>query len=150
MSKRSTQGLAFLVADRPVEAFEQLDRMLKIISFRSWTYLAVGFLTLLSFGVFSCLYRAPLKVEGRGIILARQTDDGDSLVQVTAPASGRIKYVGIKIGSNLQQGQLLGEIDQSDLRDQIKEAVEELKRLEPRMWSLPSSKRPRPNRVPGR
>lgn len=130
MSKRSTQGLAFLVEDRPVEAFEQLDRMLKIISLRSWAYLAIGFLTLLAFGVFSCLYRAPLKVEGRGIILARQTDEGDSLVQVTAPASGRIKYVGIKIGSSLQQGQVLGEIDQSDLRDQIKEAGEELKRLE--------------------
>ncbi len=122
MSKRATQGLAFLVEDRPVEAFEQLDRMLKIISLSNWTYLAVGFMMLASFGVFSCLYSAQLKVEGRGIILARQTGEADSLLQVTAPAAGRIKYVGIKIGTSLQQGQLLGEIDQSDLRDFITDA----------------------------
>jgi HlyD family secretion protein len=129
MSRRQPQGLAFLSEDRPVEAFEQLDRMLQVISPRRWVYLAVVFLSLVAFGVFSCFYRAPLKVDGRGIILARQSGERDSLFQVTAPASGRLKKVGIKIGSILEKGQIIGEIDQSDLEDQIRETKAELARL---------------------
>jgi HlyD family secretion protein len=129
MSKQTSRGLAFLTEDRPVEAFEQLDSMLRIVRLRNWFYLAIMFFIIAAFGAFSCLYKAPLKVDGRGIILAKRTGGGEPLLQVTAPAAGRVKLVGIEIGSVLQEGQVLGEIDQSELRDQVKGADGELGRL---------------------
>jgi HlyD family secretion protein len=132
MSNRSThagQGLAFLVEDRPAEAFEQLDAVLQIVSVRSWCVLAVIFFMLLSFGVFSCVYKAPLKVDGRGIILSKYHGDDAPLQQVTAPATGRLKRVLVKIGAEVDAGQALAEIDQSDLWDQFDEADAELANL---------------------
>jgi HlyD family secretion protein len=129
MSRRPAQGIAFLVEDRPAEAFEQLDAALRIVTVRNWLLLAVVFLTLTAFGVFSWLYEAPLKVEGRGIILAESTGEGDPLLQVTAPAAGRLTRVGVKIGDTVEAGQVIAEIDQSELRDQIQEAEAELARL---------------------
>jgi HlyD family secretion protein len=127
-SGRTGQGLAFLVEDRPAEALEQLDTALRIVSVRGWCVLAVIFLTLASFGVFSCLYRAPLKVDGRGIILSLYNDD-TPLQQVTAPAAGRLRRVLVKIGAEVDQGQVLAEIDQSELWDQFDEADAELANL---------------------
>ena len=121
MSKRSAQGLAFLIEDRPAEAFEQLDSVLRIVSLRHWFFLAVVLLTLVSFAAFSCFYKAPLKVDGRGIILTKDTGGEPTLEHVTTPAAGRLKRVFVKIGDDIEQGKTIAEIDQSELRDQFDE-----------------------------
>jgi HlyD family secretion protein len=115
--------------DRPVESFEQLDAALRIVTVRNWVLLGVLVATLGGFGLFSWFYQAPLKVEGRGIILEKRSDEGDSLLQVTAPAAGRVARVMVKIGATVAPGDLLAEIDQSDLRDKVREAEAELARL---------------------
>jgi HlyD family secretion protein len=115
--------------DRPLESFAQLDAALRIVTVRSWVLLGVLGATLGGFAVFSWFYQAPLKVEGRGIILEKRSDAGDSLLQVTAPAAGRVAKVVVKIGATVAPGDLLGEVDQSDLRDKITEAEAELNRL---------------------
>ena len=130
MSQRASQGLAFLAEERPVESFEQLDSALRIVSVRSWMLLSVLFATLAGVGLFSSFYKAPLKVDGRGIILEQDHgDDGDSIRQVTAPAAGRLASVKVKIGAVVSRGMVLAEIDQSELRDRIKEARSILARL---------------------
>jgi HlyD family secretion protein len=129
MRKRGSGGLALLIEERPIESFEQLDSVLRIVTLRGWFFLGVLFLTLGSFGVFSWFYKAPLKVDGRGIILAKDEGKGDSLVQVTAPAAGRISQVEVAIGEFVEKGEVLASIDQPELRDQIEEVKEELKRL---------------------
>ncbi len=65
MGKRSHQGLAFLIEERPVEAFEQLNVAARVVPLRNWFFLAAAFLTLGAFGAFSFWYQVPLKVEGR-------------------------------------------------------------------------------------
>ena len=129
LSKRDNQGLAFLVEDRPAEAFEQLDSALRVVSLQNWMVLSVVFFTIAVFAVFSVLYKAPLKVEGRGIILAKSVGEDDPLLQVTAPAAGRLSRVDVKIGSIVKPGEILGIIDQSELRDQIEESKAEADRL---------------------
>jgi HlyD family secretion protein len=129
MSRRPPKGLAFLAEDRPAEAFQQLDAVLQVVHVRHWAVLGLVAATLAGCAVFSWFYKAPLKVDGRGILLARYADGADSLLQVTAPASGRIKRVLVAIEAEVAPGQVLAEIDQKDLEDQIKEAEAEVERL---------------------
>ncbi len=133
MSRLSNRGVPSVLGtigeDLPVTASEQLDSVLRIASVRSWVLLALVFSTLGAFCVFGWFYRAPIKVEGRGIILAKGSAKGELLRQVTAPAAGRLKRLLVKIGAEVRAGDVLGEIEQGDLRDQITESEQELERL---------------------
>ena len=84
MGKRSSQGLAFLIEERPVEAFEQLNVAARVVPLHNWFFLAAAFLTLGAFGAFSFWYQVPLKVEGRGILLA----EADPGFRIPAPGDG--------------------------------------------------------------
>jgi HlyD family secretion protein len=128
MSKPPPRGLAFLVGERPVEALEQLDAPLRIVTRPGWLALAALFFTLASFTIFACMYRVPLKIDGRGIILSKSATTGDSLMQITAPGAGRLKRVYVEIGSPVTVGDLLAEIDREDLRDAIRAAEADLAR----------------------
>jgi HlyD family secretion protein len=129
MAARSSQGLAFLIEDRPVEAFEQLNVSARVVPLHSWYFLAAAFLTLGSFAAFSFWYQVPLKVEGRGILLAKQSVGSDSLLQVTAPASGRLSKVLVAVGASVHVGDVLAEIDQKELGDEVAATESELARL---------------------
>ena len=108
MGKRSSQGLASLIEERPVEAFEQLNVAARVVPLHNWFFLAAAFLTLGAFGAFSFWYQVPLKLEGRGILLAKHSQGSDSLLQVTAPATGRLGKVAVTIGSTVQRGRRAG------------------------------------------
>jgi HlyD family secretion protein len=124
------QRLTALVEERPIEAIEQLDVMLRIVVFKSWLLLTVVGLTAAGFIAFACLYRVPLKVEGRGILLSRPGgENGERLVQVTAPASGRLARVTVAVGDVVRAGQVLAEIDRGEVKDQIRETGLALERL---------------------
>jgi HlyD family secretion protein len=129
MAKRSSQGLASLIEERPVEAFEQLDVAARVVPLHNWFFLAAAFLTLGAFAAFSFWYEAPLKLEGRGILLAKHAQGSDSLLQVTAPATGRIRKVAVMSGSVVRAGDVLAEIDQKELGDEVASATAELARL---------------------
>lgn len=129
MSHHRSQGLAFLIEGRGVQELEQLDSTLRIVSLHRWLYLAALFLVLAAVSVFSWNHRVPVKIDGRGILLAKTADEGDSLLQVTAPSEGRLKTVTVRIGSIVRVGDVLAEIDRDDLRDAIKAAEADLARL---------------------
>jgi HlyD family secretion protein len=129
MSRQSRRGLGSLVEERPPEAFEQLDSALRIVRVRDWSVLAGVFAMLALLGAFSTAYKVPIKVEGRGILLARSGDQGHALKQVTAPAAGRLASILVRAGSEVSTGQVLAEIDQGVLRDQIKTVEADLARL---------------------
>jgi HlyD family secretion protein len=131
MSTRSAtgRGLALLAEERPVEAFEQLDAAVRVVQPPHWLMLGALFGALGGAVVFSCLYRAPVKVGGRGILVARAGAGGEPFMQVTAPAAGRLTRVDVAIGSDVRAGQVIAQIDRDDLRDQIKTVEAELARL---------------------
>ncbi|MFO0953027.1 MAG: NHLP bacteriocin system secretion protein [Isosphaeraceae bacterium] len=130
MSRRSTSGLAFLIEERPVEAFEQLDSLLRIVTVRQRVVLGLVLFALAGAAVFSCLYEAPLKVEGRGIILSKLSGEGDPLLQVTAPAAGRFTRVEVRIGETVRHGAVIARLDQSEQFDDILAAEADLLRLQ--------------------
>jgi HlyD family secretion protein len=129
MGNRSPHGMASLVEDRPVEAFEQLNVAVRIVPLRGWFLLAAAFLVLGAFGAFSFWYQVPLKVDGRGILLAKNSQGSESLLHVTAPATGRLRKVAVTVGSIVHVGDILAEIDQKELGDAVKSARAELERL---------------------
>ncbi len=129
MGKRSSQGLASLIAERPVEAFEQLNVAVRVVPLRNWFFLAAALLTFGAFGAFSFWYQVPMKLEGRGILLPRHAMDSESLLQVTAPAAGRLRKVAATVGATVHVGDVLAEIDQKALGDEVDSATAELARL---------------------
>ena len=131
MAKRSSKGLASLIEERPADrALEQLNVSVRVVPLYTWFVLAAAFLAPLeAFGAFSLWYQVPLKLEGRGILLAKHSQGSESLLQVTAPATGRLAKVAVAIGSTVKAGDVLAEIDQKELGDQVASAVAELARL---------------------
>src|SRR5262249_2804282 len=129
MAKRSTHGLASLIEERPAEAFEQLNVAARVVPLPHWFLLAAVFLTLGALAAFSCWYQAPIKVEGRGIRLAKRSGGSEALLQVTAPSTGRLRSVAVTIGSTVRVGDVLAEIDQKELGDEVVAATAELSRL---------------------
>jgi HlyD family secretion protein len=129
MGNRSSRGAASLIEDRPVEAFEQLNVAVRIVPLRSWFFLGAAFLVLGAFGAISFWYQVPLKVDGRGILLAKNSQGSESLLQVTAPATGRLRTVLVSVGSLVHAGDVVAEIDQKELGDAVASATAELERL---------------------
>ncbi len=129
MGKRSSQGLASLIAERPVEAFEQLNVAVRVVPLHNWFFLAAALLTFGAFGAFSFWYQVPMKLEGRGILVAKHAVNSESLLQVTAPAAGRLRKVAVTVGSVVHVGDVLAEIDQKELGDEVDSATAELARL---------------------
>ena len=129
MGKRSSQGLASLIAERPVEAFEQLNVAVRVVPMYNWFFLGAALLTFGAFGAFSFWYQVPMKLEGRGILLAKHAVDSESLLQVTAPAAGRLRKVAATVGATVHVGDVLAEIDQKELGDEVDSATAELVRL---------------------
>jgi HlyD family secretion protein len=129
MAKRSSQGLASLIEERPVESFNQLDVAARVVPLHNWFFVAAAFLTLGALAAFSYWYQVPLKVEGRGILLDKHAKGFGSLLQVTAPATGRIRNVAVTNGSIVNAGDVLAEIDQKELGDEVASATAELARL---------------------
>ncbi len=62
-------------------------------------------------------------------MLAKHSQGSDSLLQVTAPATGRLGKVAVTIGSVVRVGDVLAEIDQKELGDEVASATAELARL---------------------
>jgi HlyD family secretion protein len=126
MAKRSSHGLATLLEERPVEAFEQLNVAERVVPLHNWFFLAAAFLTLGAFGAFSFWWQVPLKLEGRGILLTKHNQGSESVLQVTAPATGRLGKVAVTIGSTVKAGEVLAEIEQKELRDEVDSATANL------------------------
>jgi len=129
MARRSAHGLASLVEERPLEALEQLDVAARVVPLRGWFTLAAAFLAVGVLAHFAFRYQVPLKVDGKGILLARRPAGSDPLLQVTAPASGRVARIDVAIGSTVRAGDVVAEIDQKELEDDVASAEAELDRL---------------------
>ncbi|MGO9467810.1 MAG: NHLP bacteriocin system secretion protein [Isosphaeraceae bacterium] len=126
MAKRSSQGLASLLEERPVEAFEQLNVAERVVPLHNWFFLAAAFLTLGAFAAFSFWWQVPLKLEGRGILLAKSSKGAEPVLQVTAPATGRLGKVAVTIGATVKAGDVLAEIEQKELKDEVASATANL------------------------
>ena len=95
---------------------ERLDQLIQIVSPRDWFLLAI----LLSLGgvlIAWCIWgQLPTTVSGRGIMIRP-----NKIVEIQSQAAGRLADFKLRVGDQVNQGDLLGVIDQSPIRRQLEQ-----------------------------
>ena len=95
-----------------------------MIRFRSFLFLVV-FAILLSLGVLCCIFiEVPIKVSGSSVIWS---DVG--VLQVAAKDPGSIKEISVKVGDRVEKGQVIADLDQSQIEDKLEATQRKLKVL---------------------
>lgn len=100
---------------------ERLDQLMQVINPKAWVPLtAMGSLVVVA-GLWSVFGRIPLTVTGQGILLQPRR-----VVSVQALGQGRIISLNVKSGDVIKEGDILGTIDQSSLRQQLAQEQQKL------------------------
>ena len=103
---------------------DDLDQASSLIRFRSFLFLVV-FAILLSLGVLCCIFiEVPIKVSGSSVIWS---DVG--VLQVAAKDPGSIKAISVKVGDRVEKGQVIADLDQSQIEDKLEATQRKLKVL---------------------
>lgn len=96
---------------------EQLDQLMQVTRPKAWVALsALGGLVLTSV-VWGVKGSIPTKVTGQGILIK-----SGGILQVIAPASGRVTDVSVGIGDVVSEGQVVARIAQPEVTEKIQQA----------------------------
>lgn len=95
---------------------EQLDQLMHVVRPRHWLALAALGVLVSAAVLWGMFGRLPTTVMGRGVLIHPR-----KVVEVQAPASGRLASLGVRVGDVVRAGDLLGTIDQAELRRQLQE-----------------------------
>ena len=96
---------------------EQLDQLLQVVSPQHWLALATcGALAVVAllWGIFG---RLPTTVMGRGVLIHPR-----QVVDVQAPAAGRLATLAVREGDAIRVGDVLGTLEQMEIQRQLQEA----------------------------
>lgn len=103
---------------------EQLDQMMRVVSPKAWLPLTtIGFLviTALTWSIFG---RIPITVSGKAVLIRPR-----NVVPLQAVNEGQILTLNIKPGDTIKKGEILGRIDQPQLRQQLAQNKSKLNEL---------------------
>jgi HlyD family secretion protein len=93
---------------------DQLDRMVRVASPAGWAVLGVLVAVILGGLIWSIVSTAPVKVAGKGVLLAN-----GGLSELSAPAAGRLADLNVRVGDRVQAGELLARISQPALQARV-------------------------------
>jgi len=103
---------------------ERLDQLMRVTSPRGWlalaTFAGLVAVTLL----WSVLGRLPSTVTGRGVLIHPH-----KVVDIQAPAAGRLTSLSMQTGDMVNEGDVLGLIEQAELRRQLQDKRAKLQEL---------------------
>jgi HlyD family secretion protein len=104
---------------------ERLDELMQIISPKNWLSL-VTFVCLVAIAVLWSIFgRLPTIVSGQGVLLRPR-----QVVSFQAPSAGILSELLVQVGDQVKQGDLIGRIDQAELRQQLQEEKAKLSALQ--------------------
>ncbi|MFN6571247.1 NHLP bacteriocin system secretion protein [Dendronalium sp. ChiSLP03b] len=104
---------------------EQLEQAIHVVKPQGWlTLSALSFVVAVA-GVWSVFGRIPLTVTGQGILIKPH-----HVVEFQAPSSGPLLTLNVKPGDIVKQGDVLGIIDQSALKQQLQQEQVKLQQLQ--------------------
>jgi HlyD family secretion protein len=121
------------MSDQPNKAFraialeraaspEQLDHLVSITRPLDWIFAAVILITLgtaVAWGIFG---RLPTRAPAEGILVS----SGGRVVDAVSGASGRLASIEVAVGDRVRQGQLVARVNQTDIEQRHRAAVEVL------------------------
>ena len=99
---------------------EQLDQLMRVVSLRDWIPLATLGILFALILVWSVVGRIPVQVQGRGAFVEPSVAQGADahVVDVQSPGSGILYDLKVKRGDRVEKGQVIGRIEQPELREQ--------------------------------
>lgn len=104
---------------------ERLDQLIQIVSPNDWLLLGT-MLAMMIVVVAWCIWgKLPTTVTGQGVIVRPR-----KIVEIQSPAAGRLVNFSLQVGDTVRQGDVLGLIDQAEIRKQQQEDRIRLAELE--------------------
>ena len=103
---------------------EQLDQLVKVVDPKAWVPLVgLGILIFVG-GLWGIFGRLPLNVAGQGVLVRPRR-----VVQLQVPGGGRVLTLEVQPGDPVEEGQIIGTIDQSSTEQQLRQEQDKLARL---------------------
>lgn len=96
---------------------EQLDQTLRVTDARGWIALSAVGLLLAAALVWSVTGTLPHKVAGAGMLVK-----SGGVLEVVAPAEGRVSDVAVEVGESVTEGQVVARVAQPALFEELQEA----------------------------
>ncbi|NMG05532.1 NHLP bacteriocin system secretion protein [Brasilonema sp. UFV-L1] len=103
---------------------ERLDQMMQVVNRRAWLPLTtIGSLVVVAV-IWSVFGRIPLTVNGQGVLIRPR-----NVVPFQVASEGQIITLNLKSGNTIKTGEVLGTIDQPQLRQQLQQERSKLTQL---------------------
>jgi HlyD family secretion protein len=118
------RGIFRQAALERLASLEQLDQLMRVVSPRHWLVLATCGALLGVALLWGMVGRLPTTVIGRGVLIHPR-----KVVDVQAPVAGRLATLAVRVGEVIKTGDVLGTIDQADIRQQLREERAALQEL---------------------
>ncbi|MEM7756779.1 MAG: NHLP bacteriocin system secretion protein [Cyanobacteria bacterium P01_A01_bin.40] len=100
---------------------KELDQLTQVVSSRAWLPLAtIGILSFLTI-TWSVFGRIPVFAEGQGMLLRPRR-----VVQFQSPSSGLLISLNVESGDEVEKGETIGIVDQSELRQELQQEQNKL------------------------
>jgi HlyD family secretion protein len=104
---------------------ERLDQLMQVVSPKSWLpLLSLGSLVVVA-GIWSVKGRIPITIEGRGVLIYPS-----KVVTIQSKSSGQLSSLNVQVGEVVKKGQILGTINQVELRKQLQQQRDKLAELQ--------------------
>ena len=103
---------------------EQLDQMMQVVNPKHWLALATFVVLVMTTLVWAWMGRLPTTVTGRGVLIRPR-----KVVDFQTPASGRLQTLSVRVGDEIREGEVLGVIDQAEIRQELQEERVKLQEL---------------------
>ncbi|MBD1930384.1 MULTISPECIES: NHLP bacteriocin system secretion protein [Cyanophyceae] len=104
---------------------ERLDQLMQVVSPKSWLPLtSLASLVVVAL-IWSIYGRIPITVEGRGVLIYPS-----QVVPLQSKSSGQLLALNVKVGDMVKKGQVLGTLDQIELRKQLQQQRDKLAELQ--------------------
>src|SRR5262245_7235532 len=103
---------------------ERLDQLMRVVNPRGWLALTTFAALVIVALVWSVLGRLPSTVMGRGVLVYLR-----KVVDIEAPAAGRLSAISVQGGDMVKEGRVLGLIEQPELRQQLQDKRARLQEL---------------------
>lgn len=103
---------------------ERLDQLMQVINPKSWLPLAtLGLLagSAIAWSIYGCI---PITIDGQGVLIYPS-----KVVSLQSKGAGQLISLSIKIGDVIKKGDVIGTIDQSELRKQLQQQRNKLAKL---------------------
>lgn len=111
-----------------LQASEQLDKLIQVISPRAWVALVAFYLLLITVILWGFFGSIPTRVEGKGILLV---EDGHVYNAVAPPGGGRIAEILVSERKEVKKGEAIATLEHPDIAEKLqlsKDYLEKLKR----------------------